>query len=86
MDRQDNTADRKETRIFRHPFEPIILYPSGNCIVVCSCEDPSDSFVYKGHSASTTIAKFSPNVRNQCYVCISHVPIGIHHFVNLLRE
>jgi hypothetical protein len=53
----------KETRICRHPTEPLIAYPSGNSIVVCSPTDPSDAYAYKGHSSPTTTAKFSPNVR-----------------------
>lgn len=41
--------------------EPKIIYPSGKYIVVKSVVDPSDCFVYRGHSFPTTVAKFSPN-------------------------
>eukprot|EP00603_Paraphysomonas_imperforata_P006889 CAMPEP_0114434756 /NCGR_PEP_ID=MMETSP0103-20121206/12444_1 /TAXON_ID=37642 ORGANISM="Paraphysomonas imperforata, Strain PA2" /NCGR_SAMPLE_ID=MMETSP0103 /ASSEMBLY_ACC=CAM_ASM_000201 /LENGTH=632 /DNA_ID=CAMNT_0001604691 /DNA_START=25 /DNA_END=1923 /DNA_ORIENTATION=- len=49
------------THVYAHPREPRIIYPSGNFIVVKNIEDPSDCFVYKGHSQPTTVAKFSPN-------------------------
>jgi WD40 repeat protein len=49
------------THVNAHPKEPRIIYPSGNFIVVKNIEDPSDCFVYRGHSNPTTVAKFSPN-------------------------
>lgn len=49
------------THVYAHPKEPRIIYPSGNFIVVKNIEDPSDCFVYRGHSQPTTVAKFSPN-------------------------
>ena len=84
MECNDINYEGKATRINRHPHEPIIAYPSGSSIIICSVMDPSDSFVYKGHSAPTTIAKFSPNVRrhsdvwfllNSCRIvrCISEL-------------
>lgn len=44
-----------------HPKEARIIYPSGKFIVVRSLTNPADCFVYRGHSAPTTVAKFSPN-------------------------
>lgn len=44
-----------------HPREPKIIYPSGKYIVVKNINDPSDCFIYRGHSQPTTVAKFSPN-------------------------
>lgn len=36
-------------------------YYSGKYIVVKNINDPSDCFIYRGHSQPTTVAKFSPN-------------------------
>ncbi|KAK1931290.1 stress protein [Phytophthora citrophthora] len=44
-----------------HPKEPKLIYCSGKLVVVRNLEDPSDTFVYKGHNEPTTVAKFSPN-------------------------
>ncbi|TYZ67270.1 hypothetical protein PybrP1_001477 [[Pythium] brassicae (nom. inval.)] len=44
-----------------HPKEPKIIYCSGKLVVVRNLEDPSDTFVYKGHNEQTTVAKFSPS-------------------------
>lgn len=55
------TTRGQPTVVGYHPREPRILYPSGRFIVVRNLEDPSDCFVYRGHSANTTVAKFSPN-------------------------
>lgn len=44
-----------------HPQEPKIIYPSGKFIVVRDMSNPADCFVYRGHNAKTTVAKFSPN-------------------------
>ncbi|CAM9279760.1 unnamed protein product [Ascophyllum nodosum] len=44
-----------------HPKEPKIIYPSGKFVVVRDVVNPSDVFVYRGHNAKTTVAKFSPN-------------------------
>jgi len=45
-----------------HPKEPHrIIYASGRSIVVKNILDPKDCFVYRGHNAQTTIAKFSPS-------------------------
>ena len=44
-----------------HPKEPKIIYPSGKFIVVRDVTNPTDVFVYRGHNAKTTVAKFSPN-------------------------
>lgn len=40
---------------------PLIIYPSSKYIVVRNINDPGASFIYRGHSAVTTVAKFSPN-------------------------
>jgi WD40 repeat protein len=40
---------------------PYIIYPSGKYIVVKNVNNPSDSFVYRGHSFPATVAKFSPS-------------------------
>ena len=55
------TARGTAVVINAHPKEPRIVYPSGRFIVVRNLENPSDCFVYRGHSATTTVAKFSPN-------------------------
>ncbi len=44
-----------------HPRENKIIYPSGKFFVVRNLDDPSDCFIYRGHSVTTTVAKFSPN-------------------------
>lgn len=49
------------TFINLHPTEPKIIYPSGKFIVVKNINDPSDCFIYRGHTQPTTVAKFSPN-------------------------
>lgn len=56
-----STARGQSVTINYHPKEPRIIYPSGRFIIVRSLDDPSDCFVYRGHSANTTVAKFSPN-------------------------
>ncbi|KAH6899988.1 WD40-repeat-containing domain protein [Thelonectria olida] len=38
-----------------------IVYPAGKSIFVRSIDDPSDCKEYTGHTAPTTIARFSPN-------------------------
>jgi WD40 repeat protein len=44
-----------------HPKEPKIIYCSGKLVVVRNLDDPTDTFVYKGHNEQTTVAKFSPS-------------------------
>eukprot|EP00601_Ochromonadales_sp_CCMP2298_P032719 CAMPEP_0173363484 /NCGR_PEP_ID=MMETSP1144-20121109/22417_1 /TAXON_ID=483371 /ORGANISM="non described non described, Strain CCMP2298" /LENGTH=375 /DNA_ID=CAMNT_0014313451 /DNA_START=59 /DNA_END=1183 /DNA_ORIENTATION=+ len=44
-----------------HPTLPLIIYPSGKFIVVRDMTNPGNSFVYRGHASTTTVAKFSPN-------------------------
>ncbi|DAZ99084.1 TPA: hypothetical protein N0F65_008389 [Lagenidium giganteum] len=44
-----------------HPKEPKLIYPSGKLVVVRNLEDPTQSFVYKGHNDAVTVAKFSPS-------------------------
>jgi WD repeat-containing protein 1 (actin-interacting protein 1) len=39
----------------------LLIYPSGRFIVVKNYLNPSECFVYRGHTAQTTVAKFSPN-------------------------
>lgn len=55
------TERGKGLHINAHPKEPLIIYPSGKYIVVKNILNPSDCFVYRGHAAQTTVAKFSPN-------------------------
>lgn len=40
---------------------PLVIYPTGKFIVVRNINNPADSFIYRGHGALTTVAKFSPN-------------------------
>eukprot|EP00981_Chlorochromonas_danica_P014709 scaffold8666_cov169-Ochromonas_danica.AAC.2 len=40
---------------------PLIIYPNGRFIVVKNYLNPAECFVYRGHSAQATVAKFSPN-------------------------
>ncbi|GLD96615.1 hypothetical protein PINS_up005298 [Pythium insidiosum] len=42
-----------------HPKENKIIYCSGKLVVVRNLDDPTDTFVYKGHNEPTTVAKFS---------------------------
>jgi len=49
------------SKINAHPKEPRIIYPSGKYIIVQNLDNPKDTFVYRGHSATTTVAKFSHN-------------------------
>ena len=45
-----------------HPRDGnLIVYASGRFIVVRDLENPSNTFVYRGHNANTTVAKFSPS-------------------------
>lgn len=44
-----------------HPKENKIIYPSGKYIIVRNLDDPNDTFIYRGHATTTTVAKFSPN-------------------------
>jgi len=44
-----------------HPTLPLIIYPSGRFIVVRNINDPADTFIYRGHGSTTTVAKFSNN-------------------------
>ena len=44
-----------------HPTENKIIYPSNKYIIIRNLDDPSDSFVYRGHANNTTVAKFSTN-------------------------
>jgi len=55
------TTRGNSTTITAHPREPRVIYPSGKYIIIRNLEDPTDSFVYRGHSHITTVAKFSPN-------------------------
>ena len=52
-------------KLYAHPKEPRVIYPSGKCVVVRSlepCGDPlMDGFVYHGHNAPVTVAKWSPS-------------------------
>eukprot|EP01035_Chromulina_nebulosa_P021017 gene21017-27235_t len=54
-----------------HPKERKLIYPSGKFIIVRNLDDPTDSFVYRGHSTQTTVAKFSPNGYWVCSADIS---------------
>ena len=65
MKSRGESLEANGTRIHRHPTEPLIAYPSGNSVIISSVLDPTDSFVYLGHTTPTTVAKFSPNVRLQ---------------------
>eukprot|EP00619_Florenciella_sp_RCC1007_P001770 CAMPEP_0205917092 /NCGR_PEP_ID=MMETSP1325-20131115/8937_1 /ASSEMBLY_ACC=CAM_ASM_000708 /TAXON_ID=236786 /ORGANISM="Florenciella sp., Strain RCC1007" /LENGTH=213 /DNA_ID=CAMNT_0053284465 /DNA_START=18 /DNA_END=656 /DNA_ORIENTATION=- len=49
------------TTFYAHPKEPRLIYGSGNLVVVRSLENPSDTFIYRGHNAPVTVAKFAPN-------------------------
>ena len=49
------------TSVYLHPKEPKIIYGSGNLVIVKSLENPAECFVYRGHNAPVTVAKFSPS-------------------------
>ena len=38
-----------------------IIYPSGRNIIVKDLKNSKNNFVYRGHNAATTVAKFSPS-------------------------
>ena len=44
-----------------HPTKPIIVYPAGRLVVFRDLENSANSFVYRGHLADATVAKFSPS-------------------------
>lgn len=44
-----------------HPTLPLLIYPSGKYVVVKNYTNPAECFVYRGHSAAVTCAKFAPN-------------------------
>lgn len=48
-------------KVHYHPREPKLVYPCGKYVVVKNLEDPSQSFVYRGHNHTVTVAKFSRN-------------------------
>ena len=56
-----STERGNKTVIGAHPKEPRIIYPCGKFVVVKNVEDPSDCFIYRGHSFPVTVAKFSTN-------------------------
>lgn len=56
-----STARGSGVHLNAHPKENKIIYCSGKYVIVRSLDDPSDCFVYRGHSHPTTVAKFSPN-------------------------
>ena len=55
------TTRGSSLHISGHPTLPLLVYPNRKCIIVRNIEDGSSSFIYRGHSAYTTVAKFSPN-------------------------
>ena len=55
------TSRGQGVHVYAHPKEPRIIYPSGRYVIVKSLIDPSDSFVYRGHTQPVTVAKFSNN-------------------------
>lgn len=42
-----------------HPKENKVIYCSGKNVIVRDVDNPEDCFVYRGHNATTTVAKFS---------------------------
>ena len=57
-----NTVRGEPTIISFHPKEKgRVIYPNGKYIVVRNLDNPGDTFIYRGHNANTTVAKFSPN-------------------------
>ncbi len=66
-----------------HPKEPKIIYPSGKFIVVRDVTNPTDVFVYRGHNAKTTVAKFSPN---GFWVASADITGKVHYASSLPRE
>ncbi|GMH67137.1 hypothetical protein TrST_g14097 [Triparma strigata] len=58
------TSRGKNIVISCHPKDPDkIIYASGKYVVIRSLSDPygKDSFVYRGHNATVTVAKFATN-------------------------
>lgn len=56
------SVTRGETlHIHAHPSKNLIVYPCRKAIVVRDLDNPKASFVYRGHDAKTTVAKFSPS-------------------------
>lgn len=58
---QPATVRGAATHLGKHPKLPKVIYPSGKQVVVRDLENPTDFFVYRGHNAAVTVAKFSPN-------------------------
>ncbi|KAI1140459.1 WD40 repeat-like protein [Hypoxylon sp. FL0543] len=55
------TARGQPTQLSTDPKGERIAYASGKSIFVRSIDNPSDSKQYNGHTAQTTVAKFSPS-------------------------
>ena len=56
-----STSRGNGIHIHFHPKEPRIAYASGKFIIVRNLENPTDTFIYRGHSHTTACVKFSPN-------------------------
>jgi len=57
-----STARGSGVHMTCHPREPnLVVYASGRSIVVKDLTAPKKSFVYRGHNAQTTVAKFAPS-------------------------
>ncbi len=59
---QPTTVRGAALHLGKHPKEPTkVIYPSGKYVIVRDLDNPTDFFVYRGHNAAVTVAKFSPS-------------------------
>lgn len=58
---QPSTQRGFGVKIGAHPREGSIIYGAGKTVVVQDLSNPAASFVYRGHRAKVTVARFSPN-------------------------
>jgi WD repeat-containing protein 1 (actin-interacting protein 1) len=55
------TSRGNPSRIGTSPDGNLLIFPQGKNIVVRSVEEPNKGYVFQGHTAMTTVARFSPN-------------------------
>lgn len=56
-----STSRGNPSRIDTSPDGTLLIYPQGKNIVVRSIEEPNKGYVFQGHKALTTVARFSPD-------------------------
>ncbi|OMJ29758.1 putative WD repeat-containing protein [Smittium culicis] len=56
-----STTRGQNIHIYSDPKTGRIAYPNGKNIIIRDLENPSQTFVYSGHTVQTTVAAFSPS-------------------------